>query len=363
MELQWKLFFLILCLAPLKSLTSQETEREIQEIQLYEATPDSVEIEDFAFLRHYTKDRFGRKITFYLSKIPGGDEQKRPLVVCIQGSGSQSLFWKIETANGERIVSGGPEAVVMRQFKDRVRVLVVEKPGVNFLDRPNRPGGSEEGSKEFNEGFTLDRWVEAVVAAIKASQTLEQIDSAKTLVLGHSEGGQIACEVASKLEFVSHVAVMAGGGPTQLFDFIQLARQGAMFDPNATPQERVDDLLLGWKQVLENPTASDQFFLGHAHLRWSTFLESSPVAAILKSKAKVFIAQGTEDTNSLPASADLLFAELLARGRDCTYERVEGGNHGFMTEDDNGKGWFDTNRKAIDWFLNEDSSKDEESDR
>lgn len=193
--------------------------------------------------------------------------------------------------------------------------------------------------------------MEAVNAATLAASKWPGVDPTKLLVPGHSEGGQVACEVAAIHKKVSHVAVMAGGGPTQLFDFLHFARSGAMFDPDASPQERVEQLLSGWKEVLKTPQATDQFFLGHTHLRWTSFLKSSPVAAILKSQARVFIAQGIADTNSLPASADVLYAELLARGRDCTYLRIEGGNHGFMKPGDDGAGWTVPHPKAVQWFL------------
>ena len=46
------------------------------------------------------------------------------------------------------------------------------------------------------------------------------MDAARTLVIGHSEGGIVAAYVAAKLPKVTHVASLAGGGPTQLFDFV-----------------------------------------------------------------------------------------------------------------------------------------------
>ncbi|MEO1527337.1 MAG: alpha/beta fold hydrolase [Planctomycetota bacterium] len=275
---------------------------------------------------------------------------KLPLVVCVQGSGSQSVFQRYQGM----IASGGPEAVIARDFRDRVRVLVVEKPGVEFLVQPTRPGSAVEGSEEFNREFSLPRWTEAVNAAIQATLTMDMIDDQRLMVLGHSEGAQVACEVASANPSVTHVAAMAGGGPTQVFDFVRFAREGVMYDPNATPEQRVQAFLADWKKVLDDPTASDKFILGHSHLRWSSFAQTSPIEALLQSKSKVFIAQGTADTNSLPDSAEVLYAELIARGREVTYERVEGGDHGFMTAGDNGEGWTKTNGKAVEWFLGDD---------
>ncbi|MFK7821692.1 MAG: alpha/beta hydrolase family protein [Planctomycetaceae bacterium] len=326
----------------------QDSSDESGSLRRYEAVVDSTPIPKFSWQRYFTKDKFDRRITFYISKLRQPVSEKLPLIVCVQGSGSQSVFLK----HKDMIASGGPEAVIARDFRQQARVLVVEKPGVEFLVQPSRPGSSEEGTKEFNREFSLNRWVEAVNAATQAAMKLDEIDPARTLILGHSEGGQVACEVAAVNPKITHVAVMAGGGPTQVFDFLQLAREGKMYDPAQTPQQRVDAFMADWKKVRNAPNAADKFILGHSHLRWSSFTKSSPVAAIQKSKARVFIAQGTDDTNSLPASAEVLYAELLAHGRDVTYERVEGGNHGFMTKDDKtGKGWSKTNGKAVRWFL------------
>lgn len=329
-------------------------------LQKYVATKDDINIERFPFQRYITQDALGRKITFYLSKIHKS-EHPIPLVVCIQGSGSQSLFQEIETKkHGKLVVSGGQENVVLQSYPDQVRVLVVEKPGVKFLVQPSRPGSAKEGSKEYNREFSLSRWTEAIHAAIEASCKLPEIDSSRILVMGHSEGGQVACSVAAVNPKVTHVGFMAGGGPTQLFDLMKFAEQGVMYDPNATPEQRVQALLNDWNKMLDDPKSSTKFILGHAHLRWSSFNEVSPIDLIKKSNSKVFIAQGTEDKNSLPLSADVFYAELLSVGRDVTYEKVVGGDHGFMTKGDNGAGWTKTNRKALDWFLDVEGKEEEE---
>ena len=101
---------------------------------------------------------------------------------------------------------------------------------------------------------------------------------------------------------------------------------------------------------IKDPEADDKFFLGHPHRRWTSFLRSSPIEGILRSKARVFVAQGSKDTATLPASTMALYAELLAHGRDVTLEWVEGGDHGFM-KGGSPEGWKETHRKAVEWFL------------
>ena len=314
---------------------------------LYVPDADKEDIPHFPFQRYFTRDQLGRRITFYLSKPRTKKDQSLPLVLCVQGSGSQSIFLR----QGDSIASGGPEAAVLRRFSHDVRVLVVEKPGVTFLVQPKRMGSAEEASAVYQEEFSLPRWVEAVNAGLNASLKLDGIDQKRILALGHSEGGQVVCAVAAKNPAITHVACMAGGGPTQLYDLIELAREGKMYDPNASPDERVRQLKTDWEKVLREPDATDKFILGHSHLRWSSFLRSSPIESILKSKAKVFLAQGTNDTKTLPSSADIMYAELIARGRDCTYERIQGADHAFMKPGDKGAGWLATNTKAVDWFL------------
>ncbi len=306
------------------------------------------EIPGFWMERYTTTDRFGRAITFYVSKAKEGAE-KLPLVVCIAGSGCQSLFVEVETPQGKRIATGGPESAIRKALGDKVRLLVVEKPGVKFLDKAERPGSAEGSSEEFRREHTLERWSEAVGAAVRAGVTLPGVDGSRVLVLGHSEGGITACKVAADNACVTHVAVMAGGGPTQLYDLIELARQGKMGPPGEGEQW----IMEGWKSVMADPESTTLFFMGHPNRRWSTFCASSPVEEIVKSKAKVFIAQGTADIAVLPATADVLYAELLARGRDVKYEKVEGGDHGFMkaSDPDPRAGWLEMNRKAVEWFL------------
>lgn len=320
---------------------------------VYQAAPaDQPAAEKFPYERCFTTDGLGRRITFYLSKRAEGEagDAKLPLVLCVQGSGSQSVFLEAPTPEGKRIASGGPEAAVLSQFKGKVRVLVVEKPGVEFLVQPKQPGGAEEGSEEFRREHTLERWVEALNAGLRAAMTLPGVDGTRVLALGHSEGGQVVGHLAAVNASVTHVATLAGGGPTQLFDLIELARSGTFGLPQPTADERGAWLIDQWKQVLKDPDSADKFFLGHPHRRWTSFLRTSPIEGLVKSRARVFIAQGTADKAVRPASADVLYAELLARGRDVTYERVEGGDHGFM-KDGSREGWTATHRKAVEWYL------------
>ncbi len=314
----------------------------------YIATPGE-SIAQFPYDRYTVIDALNRKITFYLSKAESSEESL-PLIVCVQGSGSQSVFLEVDTPTGKHIASGGPEAAMLSMARSRARILVVEKPGVEFLVQPSRPGSAMEGSEEFRREHTVERWTEAINAAVIAASALPGVDASRILALGHSEGGQVVCQLAAANERITHVATLAGGGPTQLFDLIELAREGNFGLPGESAEARIARVLDGWQRVLRDPDNHDAEWMGHPHRRWSSFLRTSPVEALHKSQARVFIAQGTADRASLPAAADVMYAELLARGRDVTYERIEGGNHAFQTPD-TPNGWMRIHAKVLEWFL------------
>ncbi len=297
------------------------------------------------FERYTVTDEFDRTITCYLSRSPQGQEGKKlPVVLFVQGSGCQSLFMK----RGERI-AGGMQNLVLSRVGDQARVLVVEKPGVKFLDAPERPGSALGASEEFLREHTLDRWAEANAAALRGVLKMEGIDSAKTLVMGHSEGGIVCAAVAAKLPQVTHVASLAGGGPTQLVDLVELRKRPMPEDKPGDAEARAQSAYEDWKKIQADPDSITESWMGHPYRRWSTFLASSVVGELKKSKARVYLAQGSEDTAVWPKSYDFAVAELRTQGRDVTGDYIVGGDHGFRSSS-NPDGMIQVFDRVLKWY-------------
>jgi dipeptidyl aminopeptidase/acylaminoacyl peptidase len=298
------------------------------------------------FQRFFTTDRLGRQITFYLS-VPKRSEVRLPLAVYVQGSGCQSVFRKRD----ERI-AGDFQFVLNQAAGERARVLVVEKPGVNFLDEARRPGAADGASRVFLEEHTLPRWAEAVAAATRAARALGDVDPLRTLVIGHSEGAIVAARVAALDPAVTHVACLSGSGPSQLFDFIELARAGKMGNPAQAPDARARAILESWAAVHADPDSIDKFMCGHPYRRMASFLAASTTDDLLRCQARVYLAHGTNDDKVPVASFDVLYAELLARGRDVSAERIEGADHGLRRDGQSGaEGMRDVTGRVLAWFL------------
>jgi dienelactone hydrolase len=313
------------------------------------STPDTSDLPaNFLFERYTARDRYARTITFYLSKLPrGGDTvTKQPVALFVGGSGCQSQFMKV----GEK-VSVGLGGLMYTVLDDKARVLVVEKLGVKFLDNPERPGSAIGASEEYLKEHTLDRWVEANRAALQAVWSLPGIDPTRTLAAGHSEGAGVVAKLAAVEPKVTHIACLAGGGPPQLFDLVELAGKRAAKDgPDAAnkARQRVFD---DWAAVLADPDSTAKMWMGHPHRRWSTFGAADKTADLLKSKAKLFLAHGTKDA-AVPVSAfDVSVATLRANGRAVTAERIDGADHGFAKPDDSkGEGFKQVLTKIAAWF-------------
>lgn len=290
-----------------------------------------------------TSDSLGRTIRYYLSEQP--DRNDLPLLLYIQGSGAGSLFR--ESADGR--VSGAMGHNTVRDvFEGAARVLLVEKPGVAYLDDPV---SVESAASAFHIEHTLDRWAHALRVAMRDACSRTDLDCSRgVIVIGHSEGGVVAARVALSLPAVTHVAMLAGEGPTQLYSLLVLAREGVFFQrAGETPESRIDYLLREWRGVLANPDAHDRFFFGHPYRRWSSFLSTSPLRELEGTQARIFIAQGTADLAVSPESADVLFASLTSIGKDVCYTRQEGADHSFSRPDRDG--WMEVMEQVRAWFL------------
>ena len=247
------------------------------------------------FDRYTTRDGLGRTITFYLSRAPQG--KKLPVAVIIQGSGCASVFHE---QDGK--LQGGLQNLLLSASEGRTRVLIVEKPGVKFGTT------AEDVTPEFRQEHTLPRWVEAVNAALRATHRIDAIDWTRSLVIGYSEGGIAAAHVAAGNPLVTHVAVLSAGGPSLLTD----PQQTKSGDTPAT----------------------------------------SMLDGLAKSRAIIFAAHGTADKDVPLATFDGLCNELSKQKRDLTALRVDGVDHGFRKEGDQGRsGMQDVFAKAVTWFV------------
>ncbi len=301
------------------------------------------------WLPYTTIDTLGRSIRFYLSET-GSDDRVLPLVVYVHGSGGNSHFQR----RGERIVGSNGHSTVNDVFRQTARILIVEKPGVDYLMTPGDSGLSSSDYQEFRHEHTLERWCEAIHAAIVAALSLPGVKDSGVLVIGHSEGGLVAAKLAADYPMISHVAVLAGGGPSQLYDLLVLANRGTFFaHVSDVSSEREGYVMDRWQEILRNSENSEQLFFGHPYRRWATFLQTSTIEQLSNTEASIFIAQGEADPVVAVETATMAYAHLLSIGKDADLLIVEGGDHNFVYTKDTGErvdGWSEIHAAVRDWY-------------
>jgi pimeloyl-ACP methyl ester carboxylesterase len=277
------------------------------------AAVEDYPVGDKPFRRYVAEGRDGQRITFYLSIEPTPSHSV-PLIVWVQGTGCSSQFVSV----GGRM-SRGLQGVLYSVARGRARILAVEKPGVEFLDDPPDDGDARACRPEFRAEYTLDRWATTLADAIQAAQKLPGIDTSKTLVIGHSEGGIVAMRVSNVSPVVTHAASLSGGGPVYLFHMAEFMRS-----------QRLDaekEVYACWKDILKDPDSVTKFCWGQTYRQWSSFMKTSVIAEALKSHALLYFAHGTADRQQTIAGFDVLRAELAAKQRDAVFERIEGADH------------------------------------
>lgn len=281
-------------------------------------------------------------VIFYLSEFQ--PEKKLPLLVFIQGSGNQSLFRK----EGDRKIATNYGHITWAyRGQDKVKVLIIEKPGIRYLD-------NQEVNATFDQRFSLASWVASAEAAIRFVCRNEKIDSNRILIAGHSEGGLVASSLAARMgSLVSHVAVIAGEGPSQLYSLYRFAETGVFFDrPGFTAADRIDSLTRTWERIMADPLSTEKKFWGFTYLRWSGFLSTSPQEELNRFGGKILILQGDADRNVYPESAHVLYSSLLAKGKQLTLQIIEGADHSFTINNrPDINGWEQAAERCIRWFL------------
>lgn len=339
---------MVLLAAGMCTVRASAAEPAPQASQPYQPQADPTVLRQQPYHRYFTLDRYGRRIDFYMSEEPKG-AAPLPLVVYVHGSGCQSHF----VEEDGRLQGRNGHSTIADVVRGRARLVIVEKPGVRFLDAPLDPGGASRASPAFRAEHTLERWAEAVHAALEAARKLPEVLPGRVLIAGHSEGGIVAAKVAAEDRSVTHVAVLAAGGPTQLFDLLTLARRGLLLQSvSKVPQERVDYALDQWRAIQAEPDNTDKLFLGHPYRRWSSFLSTSTLEQLLKTDARIYAAQGTEDQAVSWESFDMLRTELIARGRKAEFDVVVGADHSFAVHSDKASdGWRDLFERVTSWFM------------
>ena len=301
------------------------------------------------YLKFTVRDGLGRDVTAYVSE-PSDAGPDLPLAVYVQGSGCGSHFAR--TGNGW--VPRNGHMGLLEATAGRFRVLIVEKPGVAARRR------SANGRGLRGERSLPARAHAGALDGGAAGGDRRRAHAARDRPLTLAGRGPLRrwsswrAGWRAMLPEVTHVAVLAGGGPSQLADLTALVRRGRFLGHvSSDPEARVAALRTTWEDILAHPDDPNRLFLGHAYPRWASFLSSSPMQELSEVRwARVLVAQGLADDAVEPFTADVLTATLRVQGIDVTEMLLPGADHSFALRGDPGRdGWREMLGQVADWAV------------
>lgn len=153
---------------------------------------------------------------------------------------------------------------------------------------------------------------------------LGRVPTEHVVLVGASEGGDVAARVAAEDPRVTHVLLLgSGGGLTQADELRSLVRKR----PGAFGLADLPELERGFARVKAEPDALTEW-LGHPYRRWSSYLWSRPLDDLARSRASVLLLQGAADEN-VPVESARALAGALGRSSRFSYVEYAGVDHRF----------------------------------
>jgi pimeloyl-ACP methyl ester carboxylesterase len=264
------------------------------------------------FVRHAVTDSSGRRVTYLISTPKAA---QAPLLLRIQGSGCSPVM-----SVSQGTVFSSEFNLVQMAGEGRFAVMVVEKPFAG--QTTDVRGEATQCSAAFNADFTAESWLVALQASLRDARAASRVDPRRTLVMGASEGAVMATLLAAADPAVTDVVAIGGSGTSQAYDFIVNAYTTCFDVPRCLAQfeERARAIAL-------KPDSATDFAWGHPYKRWTSFFRADPADALLRSRARVYIAFGTADRSVPALSQEIMVAKLLVAGRDVTVRRVPDAGH------------------------------------
>jgi len=255
----------------------------------------------------------GSELIFHL-KLPSSPG-RHPAFVYVGGSGCRTVL-RVFTSSLDRLVAAG------------AALVAPEKRGV--VDAGTRC------SEEFLR--TNDRHTRLADARLLLSALAleDPLWDGRAILVGASEGAQIAPELAAENESVVGLVLLGGGGMAQSRELeVLLTRRG---ERRGRSREQVDgelrELRAQFAAIRAAPDAMDTFMgRDNTYRRWASYLWYAPLEWLLNVEVPVFLAHGTNDEASPIESADAIAEAFAERDkRNLTYLRLDT-DHGFADRD------------------------------
>ena len=281
---------------------------------------------------HHTLTKAKLK-TFEIHVTRSDSKTKKPLIIYLDGSGNFPIYYKTKAGRYSTSIP-----LNIKKYAKDYYIAIISKPGTPFKDslkysNSGRPYYPENDL--YKELYSLDWRAQTASEAIDYLTKTLPVDTKKIIVIGYSEGSQVAPKVAVLNKKVTHVVCFVGNALNQLYDFILEARLKAERKQITTEesQQIVDSLYMEYEKIYQHPGAVDQSWYGATYLKWSSFSKTTPLENMLKLNIPILYIAGGKDNNQTILSMDYAKLEFLRKGKtNMTYKVFPNADHFFQEE-------------------------------
>ena len=261
------------------------------------------------------------------SNWDGKDQTKKDALLFLQGSGCKSILRK-------RKNNSGVSVSVLNEFiklsPDNYWYFAFEKRGVSPFDLGTGKGNTDKCSDEYNKFISWENRIQDTLEVLKLIEKLKVVNSKRIVLVGYSEGTDVVIGVLNQSTIPTHAGYFVGGGTTQMFDLLVLARKYYFkeISDSIEKEKKIEEYLATFEEIMKNPNVTTKFFLGHSYQRWASFFKNEPDKLFLKVDIPVFLAHGTEDESVPIESIDYLQTQMILNNKkNITFRRYPGLNH------------------------------------
>lgn len=269
-------------------------------------------------------------------------DKKKPLLIFIHGSGNEPTFSyqpDIKTYAWKGFLE-------IEKYKDEFHVICVNKPGIPLFDtiqkNPKNFQTSYPLNEEYIKKYSLEWRAKAASLIINEAIKLLPVDKSKIIVIGHSQGGQVAPKIALLNKKVTHVVLLNSNSLNHLYDFV-LQERLAAFKGEQTfenTQKNIDSLFTEYKKIFAEPNNINKNWNDETYYRWASFSNETPLENMLKLKIPIYVIAGGKDLwGSFIMNTDYVQIEFLKNKKtNLIYQVYPNANH-FLQDEivENGK--------------------------
>lgn len=258
----------------------------------------------------------------------------KPILLFIHGSGNLPTFhYRADTKTW--FWSGFSE---LEKYKDKFHVIFVSKPGIPLFDTVQVKDGqlTYPVNSLYTANYNLNWRAESAAAILDHAVKNLSSDTTQIIVMGHSQGGQVAPKTAVLNKRVTHVVMLCSNSLNHIYDFVMqerlLAYSGEQTHEQA--QNNIDSLMRDYQRFFNNPTDTSKYFYDETYLRWASFSSETPLDNMLKLNIPILLIAGGKDIyGSLIMNTDYAQIEFMRKGKNnLTYKVYPNCNHFLQDE-------------------------------